>query len=178
MTAVTALLPALTRDDPWRMATEDSREREEVETSAVALTGNDAWARVAVVWIDVAKSDVLVSMRDQEVRSLTGLGNWATLPPIIESNKQCRAIATGLPFKCLTGCGISSDTDPTTFVSTIHLARPTWNAKVRSVPTGVRPVQLAANVGVWSLLIGVVALVPWSGKKKDARIDPGVGGAA
>lgn len=156
LTLLLAVFPALTRDDPWSMTTEDSREREGVESSAVALTGKDAWANVAIVWIDVAASDVLVSMREQEVRSLTGIEKWAALPPIVESNKQYRAIATGAPFKCLAGCGISNDTDPSAFASTFNLARPIWNAKVRSVPTGVLPTEFAINTLIWSAIAGLL----------------------
>jgi hypothetical protein len=82
-------------------------------------------------------------------------------------------------MKCLVGCRVMDGENPLQVARAITLARPTWNAKVRSVPTGVRPLHLAANVGFWSAMIAVVALVPWSGgKKKHAQGDLGAGRAA
>ncbi len=165
MTGITALLPALTRDEPWLSALSEESRGQAGEHEVVALTGGDAWLKVSAVWIDVPQSAAFVSLREQEVRSVTGLGSWAVLPSIVESNRRYESIATGLPMKFLVGCRLMDVENPTQVASTITLARPTWNAKVRSVPTGVRPLGLAVNLAFWSALIGLVAVVPLMGKK-------------
>jgi len=173
MTAVTSLLPALSRDEPWLNGLSEDTRGMAGDNEVAALTGGDVWMLVSAVWIDVPQSATLVSLREQEVRSVTKLPKWAALPPIVESNRRYESIATGVPFKCLVGCRLMNAENPTQVASTLTLAQPLWNTKVRSVPIGVRPLQLLANVGVWSLFIALIVRVPGGGKK-NARTNPGV----